>query len=509
MSDVTGPAGHLSRLSQASLGVLPTTVRRPYYDRSTVTAGIVHLGLGAFCRAHLATYTEAVIEAGAHDWGIIGVDLLSPAIRSALKPQDCLYTVLSRENGIDHLQVVGSMIDALATADQLRQVLDLMISPDIRIVTLTVTEKGYCQDAATGTLDEKHPMILADLANPTSPCSVPGLLTEAIRLRRDAGVPPFTVLVCDNLAENGHKARRIVTRFAGLINPELAKFIEETILFPCTMVDRITPATQDADREAVAKGLGLEDAWPVVCEPFRQWVIEDHFAMGRPKWEDVGAIMVDDVHPFELMKLRCLNGAHSTLAFLSVVAGIETISDAMADPLLPKIVRRLWDEDLIPTLPPVPGTDVAAYTVDLENRFINPGVRHKTIQISSDGSQKLPPRLLEPALDRLKAGKTPKVIPLAVAAWMRFLLGENEQGVAYVIADPLAERLATIAKSCGRDSKRLSGELFAVTDIFFPELVADAAFRTAVETHLENLLTKGVRKTLADFLELTFVAPGK
>jgi fructuronate reductase len=443
-----------------------------------------------------------VLEAGARDWGIVGVDLMSPAIRSALKPQDCLYTVLSRENGVDHLQVVGSMIEALATGDQLQDVLDLMVRPEIRIVTLTVTEKGYCQDAATGTLDEKHPMILADLSNPRSPCSAPGLLTEAIRLRRAAGVAPFTVLVCDNLAENGIKARRIVIRFASLVDPELAKFIEDNISFPCTMVDRITPATQDADREAVAKGLGLEDAWPVVCEPFRQWVIEDRFSQGRPKWEDVGAIMVDDVHPFELMKLRCLNGAHSTLAYLSVVAGIETISDAMADPLLPKLIRRLWDEDLIPTLPPVPGTDVAAYTVALENRFINPGVRHKTIQISSDGSQKLPPRLLEPALDRLKAGGTPKVIPLAVAAWMRFLLGVNEQGVAFTISDPLAERLSAIAKSCGRDAKALSAGLFAVTDIFFPELVANAPFRTAVEKHLESLLTKGVRKTLTDFLQL-------
>jgi fructuronate reductase len=502
MSDMASRAGNLPRLSQASLGTLPANVRSPRYDRSAISAGIVHLGLGAFCRAHLATYTEAVLEAGARDWGIVGVDLMSPAIRSALKPQDCLYTVLSRENGVDHLQVVGSMIEALATGDQLQDVLDLMVRPEIRIVTLTVTEKGYCQDAATGTLDEKHPMILADLSNPRSPCSAPGLLTEAIRLRRAAGVAPFTVLVCDNLAENGIKARRIVIRFASLVDPELAKFIEDNISFPCTMVDRITPATQDADREAVAKGLGLEDAWPVVCEPFRQWVIEDRFSQGRPKWEDVGAIMVDDVHPFELMKLRCLNGAHSTLAYLSVVAGIETISDAMADPLLPKLIRRLWDEDLIPTLPPVPGTDVAAYTVALENRFINPGVRHKTIQISSDGSQKLPPRLLEPALDRLKAGGTPKVIPLAVAAWMRFLLGVNEQGVAFTISDPLAERLSAIAKSCGRDAKALSAGLFAVTDIFFPELVANAPFRTAVEKHLESLLTKGVRKTLTDFLQL-------
>ncbi|MDR3438291.1 mannitol dehydrogenase family protein [Telmatospirillum sp.] len=501
MSNVTGSTSKLPRLSLASLGALPADVKRPRYDRSAVSAGILHIGLGAFCRGHLATYTDQILEAGARDWGIIGVDLMSPAIRAALKPQDCLYTVLTREDGVDHFQVVGSMLDAMATSDQLRDVLDLAVRPEIRIVTLTVTEKGYCQDAAIGTLDETHPMIRADLANPTAPCSAPGLLTEAIRLRRAAGVPPFTVLVCDNLAQNGIKVRRIVTRFATLRDPELGRFIEDNISFPCTMVDRITPATQDADRAAVAAGIGLEDAWPVVCEPFRQWVIEDRFALGRPKWEDAGAVMVDDVHPFELMKLRCLNGAHSTLAYLSVVAGIETIADAMADPLLPKVIRSLWDNDLIPTLPPVPGTDVAAYTVALEGRFRNPGVRHKTLQISSDGSQKLPPRLLEPALDRIKAGASPKAIPLAVAAWMRFLLGVNEQGQTYAISDPFAERLTTIAKNGNRNAKQMVAGLFAVEDIFFPELAANEAFRSGVESYLESLLTHGVKQTLTDFLK--------
>ncbi|MTJ82559.1 MAG: mannitol dehydrogenase family protein [Telmatospirillum sp.] len=501
MSNSADRTDGAQRLCMAGLGALPAAVRRPRYDRTAISAGILHIGLGAFCRGHLATYTDEVLETGARDWGIVGVDLLSPAIRDALKPQDCLYTVLTRENGEDHLRVVGSMIDAMVTSDQLRDVLALAVNPDIRIITLTVTEKGYCQDAATGTLDENHPMIRADLADPTAPRSVPGLLTEAIRLRREAGVAPFTVLVCDNLAENGIKVRRIVTRFATLRDPDLGHFIEDTISFPCTMVDRITPATQDADREAVARGLGVTDAWPVVCEPFRQWVIEDRFPLGRPSWEAAGAIMVEDVHPFELMKLRCLNGAHSTLAYLSVVSGIETIADAMADPLLPKVIRRLWDQDLIPTLPPVPGTDVVAYTAALEGRFRNPGVRHKTIQISSDGSQKLPPRLLEPALDRLKAGSRAKVVPLAVAAWIRFLLGKDEKGVSYTIADPLSARLAQVVADCGADAGRLVDALFAIEDIFFPELAADAEFRADVLGHLRSLLERGVRTTLEDFLK--------
>jgi len=465
-----------------------------------VSPGIVHIGLGAFCRAHLATYTDDVLAMGAKDWGIVGVDTMSAAIRDALMPQDCLYTLLARDNGEDKLRVIGSMIDVMITSDQRGEIFDLLVDPKIRIVTLTVTEKGYCQDAATGSLDEKHPAILADLANPTAPNSIPGFLTEAIRLRQQAGHPPFTVLVCDNLAQNGTRVRDIVSRFATLRDPELGRFIWESVSFPCTMVDRITPATQDADRATVAADLGLEDAWPVVTEPFRQWVIEDRFPMGRPAWEKAGAIMVDDVHPFEMMKLRCLNGAHSTLAYLSVVAGIETISDAMDNADLSKIIRQLWDRDLIPSLPIVPGTNVEAYTRELETRFRNKGVRHLTLQISSDGSQKLPPRLLEAARELYAAGKEPEVIPLTIAAWMRFVSGRNERGADYRVADPYAERLTTIAANAGNDPELLADSLFAVRDIFGGDLPANPHFRTAVIRHLSGLMTDGTAKTLKAFL---------
>ncbi|GLR81848.1 mannitol dehydrogenase family protein (plasmid) [Azospirillum oryzae] len=489
-----------TRLSTDSLDRLAPAIGRPAYDRAAVTPGIVHIGLGAFCRAHLATYTDDVLATGDRNWGIVGVDPLSPAIRDALKPQDCLYTLLVREENRDRLRIVGSFLDALATDDQLDDVLALMAKPEIRIVTLTVTEKGYCQDAATGSLDEAHPLVRADLADPANPRSVPGLLAEAIRRRRAAGVPPFTVLVCDNLAQNGIKVRGIVVRYAELCDPELAAYIAGQVSFPCTMVDRITPATQDADRVTVEEATGCGDAWPVVSEPFKQWVIEDRFPLGRPAWEKAGAILVEDVHPFELMKLRCLNGAHSLLAYLSVIAGIETIADAMADPQLPAVMRRLWECDLIPTLPPVPGTDIPAYTAALEARFRNPGIRHRTIQISSDGSQKLPPRLLEPARELFAAGKVPAVIPLAVAAWMRFLLEQDEAGSAYTVADPLAAALTGIARAHRSDASALAAALFAIEDIFAPELVAEAAFRTAVVRHLDSLMSVGVAKTLAAFL---------
>jgi fructuronate reductase len=494
------PTQTLQRLSNKSLSALAPNVGRPAYDRSTVSPGIVHLGLGAFCRGHLAVYTDDVLASGVHNWGIIGVDLMSPAICEALKPQDCLYSVFSRQAGGDQLRIVGSLLDALAIPEQLDRALAYMAAPQTRIVTLTVTEKGYCQDSATGDLDETNKAIVADLANPSAPRTVPGLLSEAIRLRRAAGVAPFTVLACDNLSQNGATARRVVIRFAELRDKELGNYIAENISFPCTMVDRITPATLDEDRSAIAAEFGVEDAWPVVCEPFRQWVIEDHFPLGRPKWEDAGALLVDDVHPFELMKLRCLNGAHSTLSYLSVVAGIETIAEAMADPRLSALIHRLWAEDLVPTLPPVPGTDVSLYTKALEERFLNPGVRHRTLQISSDGSKKLPPRLLEPALARLQAGARPRNIALAVAAWMRFVVGVNEHGIAYEIADPLATRLRKIGQDCGQNAERMAAELFGVTEIFSPELIAFDSFRRDVERSLNSLLTKGVHQTLTDFL---------
>jgi fructuronate reductase len=426
--------------------------------------------------------------------------MMSPRVRDALKPQDCLYSVLSRQAGGDRLRVIGSVLDALVLPEQLAQVMASMVDPRTKIVTMTVTEKGYCQNGTRDSLDETNTAIIADLANPSAPRTVPGLLSEAIRLRRAAGVAPFTVLACDNLPQNGEAAQRAVVRYAELLDSDLSKYIAENVSFPCTMVDRITPATQDEDRAAIASGFGVEDAAPVICEPFRQWVIEDRFPLGRPRWEDAGALLVDDVHPFELMKLRCLNGAHSTLAYLSVVMGIETISEAMSNPQLSAVIHRLWGEDLVPTLPPVPGTDVSLYTKILEERFRNPGVRHRTLQISADGSQKLPPRLLVPALARLQAGARPRTIALAVAGWMRFVAGVNEHHVAYEIADPLAPRLRKIAQDCGKSAERLAAALFGIGEIFPQELVSVIGFRQDVERYLNSMLTKGVEKSLTEFL---------
>lgn len=496
MSDPTTAA----RLGTARLATLPAAVGRPGYDRAKVTPGIVHLGLGAFSRAHLGVYTDDVLASGASDWGIIGVNLRSPGIVDALKPQDGLYTLLCRENGDDRLRVIGAFLDVMNAATELEAVLQAMAKPEIRVVTITVTEKGYCHDPATSRLNEAHPMVTADLADPMHPRSLPGLIVEALRLRRDAGVPPFTVLSCDNLPQNGRITKAVVTRFAQLRDADLGRFIGDNVAFPSSMVDRITPATKEEDRAVVTAGLGMTDAWPVVAEPFHQWVIEDRFPAGRPAWDKAGAILTDNVHPFETMKLRCLNGAHSLLAYLSVLAGIETVADAMADKHLPKVIRHLWDDDLIPTIPPVPGTDVTAYTHDLAARFRNPGIRHLTLQISSDGSQKLGPRLLAPAAERIAVARAPRVVPLAVAAWMAFLRQRDGTGRTWTVVDPMADRLTAIAAEHGDDPAALAEALFAVGEIFPPAISGNAAFRKTTTQNLRSLLVRGVPTTLAAFL---------
>ena len=486
----------LPLLSQSTLERLPPGIARPGYDRRRVSIGIVHVGLGAFHRAHQAIYTDDRLAAGETGWGICGLSLRSPAMRQALAPQDCLYTVLERGPEGDRARVVGAVKEALAVPETPDLAMARLADPRTRIISLTVTEKAYCGDGATGTLDEAHPDIVQDLRREAWPRSVPGLLTEALRRRRDAGAPPCTVLVCDNLASNGATVARIVGRYAALSDPSLAAYVADTIAFPCTMVDRIVPATRDEDRAAV-EALGYRDAWPVVAEPFTQWVIEDRFAAGRPHWEAAGALLVADVHPFELMKLRALNGAHSALAYLGAPARIATVADAMAEPLLPKFLRSLWDEDLLPTLPPVPGIAVADYTTVLEGRFRNPAIRHLLQQIAMDGSQKLPPRLLTPALENLRQGQLPRRIALVIAAWMRFLLGRDEDCQPYAIQDPLSERLVRIAREHGPDAASLSQALFGVREIFDPELATHPEFRDCVRQALHSLLTRGTRETLA------------
>jgi fructuronate reductase len=481
------------RLSRATLNQLPRAVRRPDFDPASVAAGIVHLGLGAFARAHIASYTQPLLAADPR-WGMFGASLLHADTHDALAPQDFLYCRAERDRNGERLEVMAALTGvAVGTPAVLLKLLD----PAIRIVTLTVTEKGYCRDTATGALNEDDPVIRADLAQGAaadSPASVPGLLVAAIRRRRAAALPPFTVLSCDNLPANGAATRHVVARFAELVDPSLGRFIADELAFPDCMVDRIVPATTAEDRTGIDTMLGVHDAWPVVCEKFSQWVIEDRFPQGRPAWETTGAELVADVRPYEDMKLRLLNGSHSSIAYLGQLAGWNTIADVISQPELAAHIAALMNE-IATTLRLPASVDPAAYRTALLTRFANPALRHRTAQIAMDGSQKLPQRLFAPALDRIAAGQAAPRIALGVAAWLRFLQGKADDGTALGLNDPQAVRLRHAA--CGAASPiALCDAIFAMPDIVPPRLARSASFRGDVVVALERLARVGAAATL-------------
>jgi fructuronate reductase len=480
------------RLSEATLGALPGEVGRPRYDRASVAPGIVHLGLGAFHRAHQAVMTEAALAAGARDWSIVAASLRSTATRDALAPQDGLYTFATREDDSEALQVIGALRGLHVAPEDPAGLLAAMADPRIRIVSLTVTEKGYCHDPASGALDEAHPDIRQDLVAPRAPRSAPGFLVEALRRRREAGTAPFTVLCCDNLPHNGATLRRVVTQLAALADRELGAWIAGEVAFPSTMVDRIVPATTDADRARIAAALGVHDAWPVVGERFAQWVIEDHFPTGRPDWALGGATFTADVAPFELVKLRLLNGAHSALAYLGLLAGHATVAEAAGDPLLQRFLRGLWAE-VEATVPAPPGVALAEYTGALLRRFRNRALRHLLAQIATDGSQKLPQRLLAPARERLARGQDVPHLAIAVAAWIRHLDGHGGAPVC----DPLAPQLRALLAAAPPDPAARARSILGCAPVFGTDLAHDERFADAVGTACQALAEGGISAALA------------
>lgn len=431
-----------SHLSDATLQQLPEGTKIPLYDRGKVTPGMVHLGVGAFHRAHQAAYVDDCLAAGETDWGIVGVSLRSPDTRDALTPQDGLYTLAIRSSGEEELRVIGSIQSLLVAPEDPGAVLAALTDPRTRIVTLTITEKAYLR-AAGGGLDASHPDIIHDLANPRMPKTAHGFLTEALARRLAAGTPPFTVLCCDNLPANGATLHRLLTEFAALRDAGLARHIADAVAFPSSMVDRIVPATTYADRARIAGQLGVEDAWPVMTEPFRQWVIEDNFPAGRPAWEKFGVTMVGDVAPFEDMKLRLLNGAHSGIAYLGLLSGHATVDRAFADPAIRQFVDGLWAE-AIPTLPEDAGLDTKTYTAELAERFSNTALAHRTAQIANDGSQKLPQRIIASALECLEAGTEFVHLTLVVAAWIAACAARGNTLPENHFTDPLDAALTAL-----------------------------------------------------------------
>ncbi|MEQ1950283.1 mannitol dehydrogenase family protein [Mesorhizobium sp. CN2-181] len=478
-----------NRLGDAALGKI-AGASVPAYDRSAITEGIIHLGVGAFHRAHQAVYVDDCLGAGARDWGIVGVSLRSPDTRDALGPQDGLYTIAVRSGDGDALRVIGSMKSLQVAPEDPEALLSRMADPGIRIVTLTVTEKAYLR-GANGDLDAGHADVAWDIANPQKPRTVFGFLTGALARRRAAGVAPFTVLCCDNLPTNGETVRRLTQQFAALAGGDLASFVENHVAFPSTMVDRIVPATTDKDRERVSEALGVFDAWPVMTEPFTQWVVEENFPTGRPRWEQFGVTMVKDVGPFEDMKLRLLNGAHSGIAYLGLLTGYPTVADSFGDPLIRSFVDRLWAEAAT-TLPTDAGLDTVAYTSALAERFSNPALRHRTAQIAMDGSQKLPQRIIASARLRLNDGQPISNLMLVAAAWISACRERGRSLPAGHFTDPLDAKLA---------------EIFAVTDEpveLVHAVFAAAGFsgeggeglKAAAARHLTTIFEKGAAEAV-------------
>jgi mannitol 2-dehydrogenase len=486
-------------LSPTSLKALDARVAVPTYDRSTVTAGIVHVGVGAFHRAHQAMYVDRLLNQGlAQDWGICGVGVLpgDSAMRDALQAQDGLYTlVIKHPDGSLEPRVIGSIVQYLLAPDDPEAVIEKMASETTRIVSLTVTEGGYNVHPVTGEFDDRATAILADAVPGAVPGTTFGLITEALVRRRDRGLAPFTVMSCDNIQGNGHVARKMFAAFARLRSDELADWLLANVSFPNCMVDRITPVTTDADRHLLTEAFGIADAWPVVCEPFTQWVLEDEFPLGRPPLEKAGVQVVQDVAPYELMKLRLLNASHQALCYLGYLAGYRYAHEVCHDPAFVRFLRDFMDQESTPTLLPVPGVDLDLYKATLIERFANPEVRDTLARLCAESSDRIPKWVLPVIRDQLGQGGGIARAALVVAAWARYAEASDEQGQPITVVDRLSEQLTRAAQQ-----QRQNPLAFIEQRDLFGDLVDEPRFVDAFRTALRSLHTDGALATVTNFV---------
>ncbi|NAZ76984.1 mannitol dehydrogenase family protein [Kineococcus sp. T13] len=482
-------------LSSATLAAVGERVPVPTYDRSQVTPGIVHLGVGGFHRAHQAMYLDRLMEAGqALDWGIRGIGVLphDARMKEVMDAQDGLYTlVLKHPDGTREPRVVGSILDFLLAPEDPDAAIEAMADPRIRIVSLTITEGGYNIDAVTHEFLLDEPGVAADLADGAVPRTAFGLVVEALRRRRERGVTPFTLMSCDNLPGNGDLARHAFVAFATARDAELGAWVDTRVAFPNTMVDRITPGTTDADRAEVRERFGVQDAWPVVCEPFTQWVVQDDFPLGRPPLEEVGVQVVEDVEPYELMKLRLLNASHQALCYFGHLAGYRLVHEVVQDPLFERFLRGYMAREGVPSVPPVPGMDLEAYCDELIVRFSNGEVRDTVARLCNESSDRIPKWLLPVVRHQLASGGEFFRGAAVVASWARYAEGVDEQGEPIEVADRLAERVVAAAQR-----NRAEPTAFIADRTLFGDLVDDERFVAEYTATLASLHERGARATL-------------
>lgn len=487
----------MTALSSATLTGL--RVSTPGYDREAARVGIVHFGFGNFHRSHEAMYVDALMEVGGgREWGICGVGVMphDTLMRDAMQAQDCLFTLVVRHpDGSLEPRVVGSALEYLYGPDDPEAVYARLVDPEVRIVSLTVTEGGYLKNPATGEFDPRDPGVVHDVDHLEDPRTVFAYIVEGLRRRRAAGLAPFTVLSCDNLQGNGDVCRQTVTEFARLVDPALAEWIQRDVVFPNSMVDRITPATTEADRESLSRDFGVEDRWPVPAEPFTQWIVEDHFALGRPALEEVGVQFVEDVGPYELMKLRLLNATHQALAYLAAPLGETLVHEAMRDEHVVRFLERYMADEAAPTLGDLPGIDLDAYMATLVERYSNPGIRDTLVRLATDGSNRMPTFTLPAIRDNLAAGR-PVVLGAAMcAAWAEYwrLIGTGEISGSEVPDDVKADAMRTAALD-------EDPAAFIEQRDLFGEVADDERFRSAYLGARRSLRERGVHATVDSLL---------
>lgn len=487
-----------TRLSLANLDAIGKTAAVPAYDRSELKAGILHFGVGNFHRAHQAVYLDDLFNSGRdHDWAIIGAGVLpsDEAMRAKLEAQDFLTTVVEQDNHRSAARITGPMIGYLKPGDT-EAIVAQLASPAIRIVSLTITEGGYFIDPASGVFNPAHPQIVADSRNPDAPKTVFGLIVAGLKARRDQGIAPFTVMSCDNIPGNGEVTHAAVRGLARLVDPGLADWIDANVAFPNAMVDRITPATGEREIGIVASEYGIEDNWPVFCEEFKQWVLEDRFPAGRPALETVGVQFVADVAPYEHMKIRILNGGHAAIAYPAALLDIHFVHEAMEDATIRAFLARLEQEEIIPVVPPVPGVDINAYFAEIETRLLNPKIADTIPRLAQDGSNRQPKFILPTTADRLRRGEDVIGLALVSALWCRYFAGTTDSGTRVDFNDASADRLHAAAVKAKDDPSAF----LALSEIF-GDVAQSQLFRKRFAQALHMLWSRGTRTTLQLYLD--------